>query len=197
MELDKCGKNLKEALKRKGLTQKNFVEEIGTESVSFWVNGKEPVPKKYRKDVERILEIPVAHFMPTIGYVYLFYYSDLKSEGKSTWPCNIGRTAKSVCSRVKEQNDEWGYKGENKRKYEIALTLCVPFGQEPGWEKMIQGIFILRGKWLDKDTAESKGLKGNEWFDTSPDEVKEIYKSIKEFNDGYFHTTTSDCGIKS
>lgn len=57
---------------------------------------------------------------------------------------------------------------------------------------MIQGVLTLRGRWLDKDKAEPKELKGNEWFDTSPDEVEEIYKSIKEFKDGYFQCPPSD-----
>lgn len=188
MELDKCGKNLKEALKKKGLTQKALEGKIKTASVGYWMRGQEPVPKKYRADVARILGISECEFIPTIGYVYLFYYPDAESKEKSTWPCKIGSTAQSVCYRVKNQNREW----RCKRKYKIALSLCVPFDQEHGWEKMIQGVLTLRGRWLDKDKAEPKELKGNEWFDTSPDEVEEIYKSIKEFKDGYFQCPPSD-----
>ena len=71
--------------------------------------------------------------------------------------------------------DEWGY----NEMPEILLKLCVPIDECEAWEKIIQGVLTLHNRWIDKAEAEEKGLKGKEWFDTSSDEVKSIYKSLR------------------
>ena len=60
-------------------------------------NGKHHVPEKYRHQVASILELAASEFVPTIGYVYVFYYPDAESERNNTYPCKIGHTPHAIC----------------------------------------------------------------------------------------------------
>ncbi|MYC74979.1 helix-turn-helix domain-containing protein [Candidatus Poribacteria bacterium] len=180
MDIIKCGENLKRARKKKGWSQKLFAEQLGQSesyatSISSWETGKESVPKKHREKVASELEISESEFVPTIGHIYLFYYPDAESEQSNTYPCKIGKTDQSVEHRVKSQKGEWQYDEMPK----IALCLPVPIDNDEAWEKIIHGVLKLYGRWIDPDKAELLCLKGQEWFYTSPDEVKSIYEEIK------------------
>ena len=90
MDLIKCGENLREARKNKGLTQKAFAERLGqkpsySNNVSYWETGKQPVPEKHREKVAHELGISEFEFVSTIGYVYLFHYRDAESEENNTY----------------------------------------------------------------------------------------------------------------
>ena len=144
-------------------------------SISLWETGKEPVPKEHREKVASELGISESDFVPTIGHIYLFYYPDAESEENDIYPCKIGRTDRLVEHRVKLQIDEWEY----DEMPEIPLCLPVPIDEYKAWEEIIHGVLTLYGRWINTDKAERLGLKGQEWFYTSPDEVKSIYEEIK------------------
>lgn len=180
MNLIRCGENLKRARRRNGWSQRLFAEQLGQSesyatSISFWETGKEPVPKEHREKVASELGISEAEFVPTIGHIYLFYYPDAESGESNTYPCKIGRTDQSVEHRVKLQIRDWGY----DEMPEIPLRLPIPIDECEAWEKIIHGVLTLYGRWIDTDTEEHLGLKGQEWFYTSPDEVTSIYEEIK------------------
>ena len=180
MNLIRCAENLKRARERKGWSQKFFAGQLGQSesyvaSISLWETGKEPVPKEHREKVANELGISESDFVPTIGHIYLFYYPDAESEENDIYPCKIGRTDRSVEHRVKLQIDEWGY----DEMPEIPLCLPVPIDKYKAWEEIIHGVLTLYGRWINTDEAERLGLKGQEWFYTSPDEVKSIYEEIK------------------
>ena len=180
MDIIRCGENLKRARKRKGWSQRSFAGRFGQSesyvaSISSWETGKEPVPKEHREKVANELGISESEFVPTIGHIYLFYYPDAESEQSNTYPCKIGRTDQSVEHRVKTQIDKWRY----DEMPEIPLHLPVPIDECQAWEKIIHGVLTLYGRWIDPGEAERLGLKGHEWFYTSPDEVKSIYEEIK------------------
>lgn len=181
MNIIECGENLSKARKRKGLTQKEIAERLGQKpgystNVSFWERGKQVVPQVHREAVARILEIAKSEFVPSIGYVYVFFYPDAGSEENNIYPCKIGHTTQLVEHRVKSKAIyEWGY-GEMP---EIAPPLSVPVDECEAWEKIIQGILMLNGRWIDEDDAKRLDLKGKEWFYTTPDEVKLIYEKLR------------------
>ena len=124
------------------------------------------------------LGISKCKFVPTIGYVYLFRfcYSDAEAEKNDTNPCKLGSTQQSVEHRIKSKKAEW----KDDREHETLLILCVPIDKCEAWEKLIHGILVLRNKWIDTDEAKQKGLKGKEWFYTSSDEVRAIYKGLQK-----------------
>ena len=180
MDLIKCGENLKKARKNKGLTQKAFAERLGQKpsystNVYYWETGKQPVPKEHREKVTHELGIAEFEFVPTIGYVYLFYYPDAESEEDNIYPCKIGSTRQSVEHRIRFQMDEWGRDEMPK----IPLKLPVPIDECEAWEKIIHRVLTLHDRWINKAEAEQKGLKGKEWFYTSSDEVRSIYESLR------------------
>ena len=180
MDLIKCGENLREARESKRLTQKAFAKRLGQKptystNVCYWETGKQPVPKEHLEKVVHELGISESEFVPTIGYVYLFYYPDAESEKYNIYPCKIGSTRQSIEHRIKFQIGGWGY----DRMPKIPLKLCVPIDECEAWEKIIHGVLMLHGRWIDKDEAAQKGLKGKEWFRTSSDEVRSIYEGLR------------------
>lgn len=180
MDLIKCGKNLKEARDKKGIKPQELANRLGLSdraSIDFWENGKQSVPEKHCNKVASILDLAKSEFQPTIGYVYLFYYTDTKTEKNNTYPCKIGSTRQSVEHRVK-----WKVRTDWKEKREYKIGACIPLAinQCEAWEKMIHGVLMLRNRWINTDEAKQKGLKGKEWFCTSPDEMRAIYKGLQD-----------------
>lgn len=180
MDLNQCGKNLKKAREKKGWNQENFALQLGQKpgysaAVSYWETGKEPVPKEHRAQVAEKLGIPESEFLPTIGYVYLFYYPDAESAKNQIYPCKIGSTSQSVRHRVKSIINQWGY----DEMPEMPLCIPVPIDKEAVWEDIIHGVLKLNNRWINKQKAERLCLKGEEWFYTSPDEVKSLYEKLQ------------------
>lgn len=107
-------------------------------------------------------------------WVYLYYFEDDKkmaeSQEKSRWRCRVGRTKKDPEGRITRPT-----KGTPVPP-QIALLLrtdkCVEL------EGAIHRTLKLRGQHLEK-------LQGAEWFDTTPDEVLEIYDFIIHRNPDY------------
>ena len=109
------------------------------------------------------------------GNVYVFYDDQLKQaveqKGWAIWLCNIGSTKRSVEKRIREQTSQWLVEAT------IGLVLKTDYPRE--LETKIHEIL----KVFDRQQKENKGkkLKGNEWFDTSPDEVIDIVAFIGKF----------------
>lgn len=100
--------------------------------------------------------------------VYLYYYENYKqralAEGRSTWPCKVGRTDRDPLGRVLAQAatalPEYPHLGL------IFMT------DTPGvWETAIHSVLRLRGRALDE-------APGTEWFETTPEELIEILNWI-------------------
>ena len=101
--------------------------------------------------------------------VYCFYdprdRRDAEVRGERLWPCNIGKTERTVEVRVNEQTNQWTVGPR------IDLILKTPSGK--GLEKKIHNIL----KILNRHLQGFKG-KGREWYLVSPDEVVYLYKCV-------------------
>ena len=102
--------------------------------------------------------------------VYLFYNPrdkhEAESKQKDVWACNIGMTTRPVEERIKEQTDQW--------TVDPVIALIFRHVHKDECQKIesrIHDILKIFGR-------QRNDLKGREWFDTSPDEVLDIYKFI-------------------
>ena len=102
--------------------------------------------------------------------VYLFYNPrdkhEAESKEKDVWACNIGMTTRPVKERIKEQTDQW--------TVDPVIALIFRHVHKDECQKIesrIHDILKIFGR-------QRNDLKGREWFDTSPDEVLDIYKFI-------------------
>ena len=184
------GDEIRERRKALGLTQKQVVEHLGLAdptNVSDWENDRISVPEKHHKPLLALLEVasnkdtlenldPEPEYRREFGVgenqVYLFYdprdKQDAESMLKNVWACNIGSTTRPVEERVGEQTDQWTVTPV------IALIFrCVHENECREFESRIQNILKIFGR-------QRGDLKGREWFDTSPDEVVDIYKFINK-----------------
>ena len=109
------------------------------------------------------------------GKVYVFYdhrdKQETEQKGPDIWLCNVGSTTRPVEERVAEQTSEW--------LVPPTIGLIIKTGYQGELEEKIQGIL----KVFDRQRKENRGkkLKGNEWFDTSPDEVIYMVRFISKF----------------
>ena len=189
MDTKKCGENLKRARKKKGIKRQELANQLDLSdgaSIANWENGKNNVPEQYRNQVASILDLAESEFVPTIGYVYVFYYPDAETEENNTYPCKIGHTTKqSVEHRVKwKVKREW----KEKREYKIVLRIPLPIDECKVWECKIHDELKACDRWIDKVKAERLSLKGTEWFYTTPDEVKSIYEASRS-SVGFYEQT--------
>ena len=189
MDTKKCGENLKRSRKKKGIKRQELANQLNLSdgaSIANWENGKNHVPEQYRNQVASILDLAKSEFVPTIGYVYVFYYPDAETEENNTYPCKIGHTTKqSVEHRVKwKVKREW----KEKREYKIMLRIPLPIDECEVWERKIHYVLKACDRWIDKVKAERLSLKGTEWFYTTPDEVKSIYEALRS-SVGFYEQT--------
>ena len=104
--------------------------------------------------------------------VYLYYFPTYRryaeSSGAPQWPCNIGRTEGYVAYRVYEQIGD-----QLPEKPQLALILRT---DDCRWlEAKIHAALKRKGKQIE-------AAIGEEWFMTTPSEVKSIYLSIPGAN---------------
>ena len=101
--------------------------------------------------------------------VYCFYNprdrQEAEERGEKLWPCNIGKTERTVEVRVNEQTNQW--------TVDPRIDLILKTSPGSGLEKKIHDILKLLGRQL-------KGFrgKGREWYLVSPDEVIFLYKRV-------------------
>lgn len=95
-------------------------------------------------------------------YVYhLPLYMDYSIErGETTWACKVGRTSGDLETRLLEQVE-----GTGLPEYP-SVTLVLKTDNSERWEKAIHESLRVRNKGID--------TIGDEWFDTSPDEVLDL-----------------------
>ena len=110
------------------------------------------------------------------GHVYVFYDHREKQEaeqkGPDIWLCNVGSTTRTVKERVAEQTSEWLV----PPTIELIIKTDYPPAELETKIHEILKVFNRR-----KKEHKGKKLKGNEWFDTSPDEVIYIVRFISKF----------------
>lgn len=101
--------------------------------------------------------------------VYCFYdhrdRQDAEARGEKLWPCNIGKTERTVEERVGEQTYQW--------TVDPRIDLILKTSPGSGLEKKIHGILKLLGRHIPVFKA-----RGREWYLVSPDEVVYLYKCV-------------------
>lgn len=115
-----------------------------------------PVVDPLPSDVLEIGEGPEAvylYFLPT-------YRLHAEANGRSTWPCKIGRTSGDPLARVAAQAAT-----ALPEPPRIAALLWTTSSQE--WERAFHGVLAARKRRV-------LNALGVEWFDTSPAEFIEI-----------------------
>lgn len=103
--------------------------------------------------------------------LYVYYYENDKKLAQATsrvaWECKVGYTASSIDKRIYEQDVE-----TSRHSYPtIGLVVKTRFAHL--LEINIHRELKKRGKKIENSP-------GFEWFSTSPDEVFEMYESIKD-----------------
>lgn len=101
------------------------------------------------------------------SWVYVYYFPTYKKlaelEGKSIWPCKIGRTKSIPLERIKAQVNTAFPETPNFETYRVQDSHNL----EGVIHRMLSIRKVLNGS-------------GNEWFNTNPDEVKTIIESVEE-----------------
>lgn len=103
------------------------------------------------------------------GWVYVYYFpthrQNAVSKGKSSWECKIGQTDGDPHQRIKDQIG----KSPVSFPEEPEIPLLIKTDSPKEVEKAIHGILTALGKYMKK-------APGNEWYITSPDEVKNLFE---------------------
>lgn len=102
------------------------------------------------------------------GTVYVYYYDIYKqfaeSKGEKMWPCKVGMTDVSAMGRIMSQA------GTAYPEFP-HIALIIKCDDPNKIETAIHSILKVRKQWLDE-------APGQEWFMTSPEDVKSIYEYI-------------------
>lgn len=117
--------------------------------------------------VSEVHESPV-HAELTLGIgdssVYLYYYPtyrrDAEHNGLTIWPCKIGRSDRDPINRIYSQAST-----ALPEAPVIGLLLRTSLASQ--WEHVLHYILALRGRIVED-------APGDEWFNTSPNDVIEI-----------------------
>jgi T5orf172 domain len=143
-------------------------------SFGFWRISDSQIPKILPEMMEVSHEesAPRIEAEITIGAgdstVYVYYYRAYRliaeRDGKSTWPCKIGRSDRDPVSRIYSQASTALPEAPT-----IGLLLCTPLPSQ--WESVLHDILAIRGRIVEE-------APGEEWFDTSPNELVEIIRYI-------------------
>ena len=103
------------------------------------------------------------------GNVYCFYNprdrAEAEAQGKTLWPCNIGKTNRDVEKRVGEQTNQW--------TVDPRIDLVFKTNQPKDLERKIQGILKVFGRQLKNFRG-----SGREWYNVTPDEVLYLYRRV-------------------
>lgn len=100
--------------------------------------------------------------------IYVYYYDAYKEraslKGNQTWECKIGRTDNDPIQRVM---------GQARTCYPEfpRIALIIKCSDSITLESALHNILKIRGKWISD-------APGNEWFMTTPEEIKNIYFMI-------------------
>lgn len=101
--------------------------------------------------------------------VYCFYDPRDRNEAERrkerVWTCNIGRTTRSVLTRVREKTNQW--------TVEPKIDLIFKTSRSKELEGRLHRLLKVLGRHR-KDI-------GREWFDVHPDEVLYLYRLIAKF----------------
>ena len=96
--------------------------------------------------------------------VYLYYYPtyrrDAQNNGRKTWPCKIGRSDRDPINRIYSQ-------ASTALPEPPVIGLLLRTSLPSQWEHVLHYILALRGRIVED-------APGEEWFNTSPDEIVEL-----------------------
>ncbi len=99
--------------------------------------------------------------------VYAFFYPAYKKlaelQGKSSWPCKIGRTVGVVAERVIGQGTAL------PERPRVAIVWKTDKSEQ--WEQVLHNLLKSYGQ----DIPEAPG---KEWFNTTPEEILEIIRFL-------------------
>ena len=100
--------------------------------------------------------------------VYVYYYPIYRRfallNNKSVWFCKIGMTTKNLWDRIYSQ-------AATCFPEEPVVALIIKCDDAHTLEYNIHKVLKKKNQWVEN-------APGKEWFLTSPDEIKEIYRSI-------------------
>ncbi len=103
--------------------------------------------------------------------VYCYYFENYKKlailEGRSTWPCKIGRSDKDPLIRVLSQTS-------TALPEKPRIDFIIRTEDSSLLETTIHSVLKMRHQ-------QCEGSPGSEWFDTNPDEVIKILRVCKKF----------------
>lgn len=102
------------------------------------------------------------------GVVYVYYYDTYRQfaelQGKDHWPCKVGMTDVDLTDRIYGQATT-----AYPERPHVALQMNCENARS--MEKVLHGILELWNRKIGD-------APGDEWFDTSPDEVKSIFAMV-------------------
>ena len=170
---------------RGGLPTDNVnLKRILTPALRFL--SKSGQANKISKDHWRLPKFDQRIFGRGKHWVYLYYFDEDKttaeSQGKDHWRCRVGRAKSDPEGRITRPT-----KGTP-----VSPRIAVLFRTDK-WvelEGAIHRILKLRDSHLDK-------LQGEEWFNTNPDEVVEIYDFIMHRRPNYTSRQESICNRRA
>lgn len=100
--------------------------------------------------------------------IYVYYYDSYKElaviKGTNSWECKIGRTDVEPIGRILSQAGTCYPELPH-------IALIVYCDDSALLEKTIHNILKMKQKWIPD-------APGKEWFNTSPEEIEELYYSI-------------------
>lgn len=157
----------------------NLAERGHSENRAYgiWKISKDyfPVVQEYSdadSDVEAPLLIIPSHRVFGVGdfAVYCYYFDSYRRlaiiEGKSIWPCKIGRTDRDPLIRVLSQ-------ASTALPEKPIIDFVIKTSDSSLLESAIHCILKLKNRHITDSP-------GSEWFYTSPNEVLEIIISVNE-----------------
>ncbi len=102
------------------------------------------------------------------GSVYVYYYDVYRDRallrGDAHWECKVGKTDQSAMGRIYAQA------GTAYPEYP-HVALVIKCSSAKNMEDALHSVLKVRGRWIES-------APGKEWFITSPDEIKDIYKGV-------------------
>ena len=119
-------------------------------------------------------QIPIDETLGTGGEtVYVYYYDAYRelaeNKGQPHWPCKVGMTSQQSISRIFSQSGT---------AYPEKPHIAIEFKCQKG--KVLENVFhsILSAKERKVESA-----PGNEWYYTTPEELKEMYEFLFKSGD--------------
>lgn len=159
---------------KKALSRLQEKGEATNKTYGFWEIHKNDAPSQIKEVLSESVDVEELPTHAVYGKgpfaVYCYYFSTYKmlaqTQGKSRWPCKIGRTDRDPLLRILSQS--------STALPEIpSIEFMIKTQNSSLLETAIHSVLQIRGLHL-------KNSPGLEWFETNPDEVLEIVKYLNK-----------------